>query len=72
VELHRYEDSLEITQVEPLIDYVQSTVRMPIDTENLAEFRRLICQEIQRHGAVRIAKCAGVFEARAAVSERQQ
>jgi len=64
VMLHRYQDSLEITEVEPLVDYVQSTIFMHLNAGDLAEFRRIVREEIDLHGAVLIAKSAGIFEAR--------
>lgn len=64
ITLHRYQDSLEITEVDPLVDYVQSTISMRLDERNLPEFRRIVTEEIDLHGAIHIAKSGGIFEAR--------
>jgi hypothetical protein len=37
---------------------------MRLDEKSLPEFRSIIKEEIDQHGAVRIAKSGGVFEAR--------
>jgi len=66
VELHRYPDSLQVTEVDPLVDYAQSTVSMRLDDGELAKFRRLLDEEIERRGAVHLAKSAGIFAARKA------
>ena len=64
VQLHRYRDSLSVTDAEALVEYVQSTVSMRLEEDELAAFRRILSEEISHHGAVHVAKCAGLFEAR--------
>ena len=64
IQLHRFRDSLAITAVQPFVDYVQSTRGIRISEERLPEFRRIVQEEIDRSGAVRIAKSAGIFVAR--------
>ena len=61
--LHRYDDALEITEVEPLIAYVQSTGTMALAPDRLPELRRAVAAEIERHGCLRLAKNTGMFEA---------
>ena len=61
--MHRYDDALEITEIEPLIDYVQSTSAMALDPERLPALRRAVAAEIERHGCLRLPKNTGMFEA---------
>ena len=63
VVMHRYDDALEITEIEPLIDYVQSTSAMALDPERLPELRRAVAAEIECHGCLRLPKNTGMFEA---------
>ena len=60
---YRYDDALEITEIEPLIDYVQSTAAMALDPARLPELRRAVAAEIERHGCLRLPKNTGMFEA---------
>ena len=69
--IHKYQDALEITEVEPLVDYVQSTIFMHLNARDLAEFRRIVREEIDLYGAVVIAKSAGILEARKPNGKRQ-
>ena len=59
-----YEDALEVTEVEPLVDYVQSTISMRLEAGEVPVFRRIVEEEIAARGAVRIAKSGGLFVAR--------
>jgi hypothetical protein len=61
--MHRYDDALEITAIEPLIDYVQSTSALALDPERLPALRRAVTAEIERHGCLRLPKNTGMFEA---------
>jgi len=63
VVMHRYDDALEITEIEPLIDYVQSTSAMSLDPERLPELRRAVAAEIAGHGCLSLPKNTGMFEA---------
>ena len=63
VVMHRYDDALEVTEIEPLIDYVQSTSTMALDPERLPALRRAVAAEIERHGCLRLPKNTGMFEA---------
>lgn len=64
VEMRRYEDNLQITEIEPLIAYIHSTARgkeMPASA--LAELRGDLEAELQSKGAIFIGKDSGLFEA---------
>ena len=63
VVMHRYDDALEVTEIEPLIDYVQSTSAMALDPERLPGLRRAVAAEIERDGCLRLPKNTGMFEA---------
>jgi ubiquinone/menaquinone biosynthesis C-methylase UbiE len=63
VVMYRYDDALEITEIEPLIDYVQSTSAMALEPDSLPALRRAVAAEIERHGCLRLPKNTGMFEA---------
>jgi ubiquinone/menaquinone biosynthesis C-methylase UbiE len=64
VALSRYPDALVVTEVEPLLHYVLSGRSSSVLAgEPIAEFTRAVEEEIARHGAIRITKDAGLFEA---------
>jgi ubiquinone/menaquinone biosynthesis C-methylase UbiE len=63
VTLHRYEDGLVVTEVEPLVAYIQSTRRSALVNESPAALARLINERIQQDGALYITKEGGMFEA---------
>jgi ubiquinone/menaquinone biosynthesis C-methylase UbiE len=64
VELRRYEDALEVTEVEPLVAYVLSTSTRELMTEDrIARLRQVAREEIAAQGAIRIAKESGLFVA---------
>lgn len=65
VVVHRYEDALEITEAEPLIAYVRSTGGTLASPDKMDELRDAAAMEIERHGCLRLAKNAGMFEASA-------
>jgi SAM-dependent methyltransferase len=65
VALHRYEDGLVVTKVEPLVAYLLSgrhsaTLR---SKDNLEKLTRLIEREIESSGAIHIQKDSGMFKA---------
>jgi SAM-dependent methyltransferase len=65
IALHRYEDSLVITETELLVAYILSladagSVFVEIKLAELVEY---VEQEIATHGAIHIAKDSGMFEA---------
>ncbi|HWM89178.1 MAG TPA: methyltransferase domain-containing protein [Thermoanaerobaculia bacterium] len=60
VRLHRYDDSLVVTEAEPLVAYVASKVALP----EKAAFTRFVEEEMRRlGGSLRISKDYGLFEA---------
>ena len=56
---HRYEDSLAITEVKPLIDYVRSGKHL--SAEKIQEFEVIAEREIALHGVIHIPKASGIF-----------
>jgi SAM-dependent methyltransferase len=73
VELRRFEDSLVVTEAEPLVAYVLSSNRahdilspLPPDEAKLrvSELRGALERELAERGAIRIAKDPGLFIAR--------
>jgi ubiquinone/menaquinone biosynthesis C-methylase UbiE len=68
VQVEEYEDSLEVTEVQPLIDYIRSMISVRKERNNLSmELERSLAQaiecEIETRGAFHIAKRSGVFTA---------
>jgi len=64
IEMRRYEDNLQITEIEPLIAYIRSSARASEFTESaLAELRCDLEAELQSRGAIFIGKDSGLFEA---------
>jgi SAM-dependent methyltransferase len=63
VEVDRYEDSLAVTETEPLVAYALSVVAEPVTDEALEGLRSHIDGVIAREGAFRIAKEVGVLVA---------
>lgn len=61
VQLHRYEDSLEVTQAESLVNYVLSGYSSQSLKPRADEFRAFVAQEIKTHGAIHIFKDSGMF-----------
>lgn len=65
VEILRYPDSLVVTEVAPLIDYINSTRRRSqMSGEKIAALQLFFEKEIAEHGAFHISKDAGIFVAR--------
>lgn len=63
VTLHRYDDALVVTEVEPLVAYVASKVRLPEARQ--AALAAFVDGEMERlGGSLRISKDYGLFEAR--------
>jgi ubiquinone/menaquinone biosynthesis C-methylase UbiE len=65
VNLHRYEDGLEITEVQPILDYIFSvrSTREILVGENLAEITKYLEEEIAQKGAFYVTKDAGLLVA---------
>jgi ubiquinone/menaquinone biosynthesis C-methylase UbiE len=65
IEERRYVDALEITDPEPLTGYLRSLISDdPLHDDELAAIEARTRQEIERHGAFRVAKDSGVLLAR--------
>ncbi len=63
VEVHRYEDSLQITEIEPLMAYIRSVIRAAELSESaLAELRSRLERELQSKGMLFVTKDSGLFE----------
>jgi ubiquinone/menaquinone biosynthesis C-methylase UbiE len=64
VVLHRYEDALEITEAEPLVAYVASTISSSGGVRRrLQELLRFLEKELTRRYAIHVTKDSGIFEA---------
>ena len=61
VTLHRYEDALEVTEVQPLIDYVISYQQSVYTAEDLQWMEGIIQEQIKIKGAFHITKDSGMF-----------
>ena len=64
VNLHRYPDGLVITDVEALIAYILSSSNVTAALRaRIAELREHFQAQLDKHGAIRITKDAGIVEA---------
>ncbi len=64
VTVSRYEDSLHVTEVEPMIAYLRSSIRASeISEEELAKVKTELEKEIKQNGKIVISKDTGLFEA---------
>ena len=64
VNMHRYIDSLEVTEVEPLVEYILSGWS-DLDEEQHPQFFQMVEAELnQRGGVFHITKDSGMFQAR--------
>jgi ubiquinone/menaquinone biosynthesis C-methylase UbiE len=63
VRLKRYEDGLEVTEVEPVVAYVRSFIEEGAGEGADGAFRRFLEHELASSGAIRITKDPGMFEA---------
>lgn len=69
IEIRYYEDSLKITDVEPLVNYVLSftgmgNVQEIIRGEKLEKFKKFIQSKMDQDGCINISKAVGVFVAK--------
>ncbi len=63
INLHRYEDAFEVTEVEPLAGYILSGDKIDWGEDKLNGLKALIKQKIETQGGVfHIAKDSGIFE----------
>jgi ubiquinone/menaquinone biosynthesis C-methylase UbiE len=64
VNLSRYEDHLHVTELEPILAYIRSGIRvLELSEEELAKLRRDLERELQEKGLIFISKDSGLFEA---------
>ncbi len=64
VELSRYEDNLQVTEIEPLVAYIRSGMRVAELSENeLMDLQRDLEKELIEKGRIFITKDSGLFEA---------
>lgn len=62
VELRRYDDSLEIDDVEAVVDYLQSTsVVNQLNEDTLGRIRERVTEAIESEGSFRVTKEVGLF-----------
>jgi SAM-dependent methyltransferase len=65
VAVERYEDALEVPEVDPVVAYVTSmSTFWNLDTERKANLRRVVADEIAARGTFHITKDAGLITAR--------
>ena len=66
IEMINYIDSLEVTEAEPLINYILSFGRIKenINDENLREFKNYINDILDKDGKIKISKDTGIFIAK--------
>ncbi|MCC6605465.1 MAG: methyltransferase domain-containing protein [Anaerolineae bacterium] len=65
VDLHRYDDGLWVTEVEPLLAYAFSMIKPEMDVPETAaaQLREAWAAKIKAEGGIHISKDSGVFEA---------
>jgi SAM-dependent methyltransferase len=62
VEMRRYDDGLDITEVEPLVAYVRSTSSRPrLEGEAARRFTTVVQREIDARGCFHVSKDTGLF-----------
>jgi ubiquinone/menaquinone biosynthesis C-methylase UbiE len=64
VEIEPFPDSLEVTEVEPLLDFMRSLDTPGLTDEHLREIGRIAGEEIRAKGAFHVTKSSGRFQAR--------
>ncbi len=66
VEMIKYVDSLEVTETEPIVDYMLSfgSVKENIDEANLKGFKDYLDDVLDREGVIKISKESGIFIAK--------
>jgi len=65
VKRHDFRDALEITEVEPVVNYVKSVVSAEryLTPDRIDHLRRIVADEIAYNGAFRVRRASGVFSA---------
>jgi len=64
VTLSRYEDSLQVTELEPMLDYIRSMMRVDeLSEQEFAKVQAEFEKELKEKGRIFITKDSGLFEA---------
>lgn len=64
VSLARYEDNLQVTELEPIMVYIRSGIRVKeLSEKELANLKQQLEKELQEEGRIFISKDSGLFEA---------
>jgi ubiquinone/menaquinone biosynthesis C-methylase UbiE len=64
VTLSRYEDHLQVTEVQPLMDYILSTIKVQeLPKDKLGLLRQNLEEELEEKGSISITKDSGLFHA---------
>ena len=64
VTLSRYEDTLNITEIEPLMAYLRSAIRTSeVSEDELGKVKTDLENELKRNGKIFVSKDSGLFEA---------
>jgi hypothetical protein len=64
VAISRYEDNLEIREIEPIVAYIRSGIRVSeLSEHELASLRLDLEKELKEKGKIFISKDSGLFEA---------
>lgn len=64
VMLSRYEDNLQVTELEPIVAYIRSGIRvLELSERELANLQKYLEKELQEKGRILISKDSGLFEA---------
>jgi ubiquinone/menaquinone biosynthesis C-methylase UbiE len=64
VTLSRYEDNLQVTEIQPLMDYILSTIKVQeIPKDKFELLRENLEKELEEKGSIFITKDSGLFEA---------
>lgn len=62
IELHHYEDALEVPEADPLVDYILSGWAAQLLMGKQVAFKEFVADEIESHGGVfHVTKSAGLF-----------
>src|SRR5574341_1495749 len=60
----RYEDDLQVTEVEPIIAYIRSSIRASeLSEDGILEIQQDLVRELKQKGSIFIRKDSGLFEA---------
>jgi SAM-dependent methyltransferase len=63
LQLHRYHNTLVVTDADALADYMLSGITLPLPEEVEAPFRRRLSERIRSDGAIKVTSASGLLEA---------